>query len=681
MTTTEKANEAGATTPTSSIQPLPNATSAFPLGSCTPDSTPGNGDQQAIATENPLAVRIRALREKKEAEEAAKLKAQGQATLPYLADIEELKANASRPNGAAPVVSDYGRAVDEACASITFEEIFESLQSRGIIQATVTPVRQWRGDSNKFSCPNPAHPDTNPSAWGSRDKANSKGSVGVWRCDPCDTGGDKYDLASYMYGLDRRGQFNDLCERMARDFRGVLKPQPAAPVAIVEQPAPILDPVEPERVSPVHTTTFDWRQVLSLSPANREGSTTFLWEWCKAVEPDTTPTEYNLFTGLMAVGLVAGNDLTSPDFKPLSANFGMCFVARSGAGKSRATEHMTNMLKQVRPGNKDGTGVHIHGTVFSGQEMIRMLDHREADPSDPKAPPIPVPQRALFEYPELSDIAAGGGIQGSILKAKMHDALDHKPEMQYSSGQMGGKISAIDPFASIVTTTQTKRIRDLLRRDDAASGFMNRFLFLMGTEKKQLARGKVPLDFTSADLELTKVRWHAGTVRSLEWDDDASDHWEKVFDTVVEPLQKADTHDILTRLDLNLKRIMLAFAVNERTTSIQRHHVEMAEALIPYLVTCYEQVLGALLNTEDREICEWLLEKALDLEHKARAKNPKNMTPGPSQADLRRYYGKKGWPDWKVTRALKSLEDAGLILAVEAAGTRGGKTNRYYTQQ
>lgn len=422
--------------------------------------------------------------------------------------------------------------------------------------------------------------------------------------------------------------------------------------------------------------SYDWRRILSLSPTDEN---TFLWEFCSAVEREPTPTEYNLFLGCQMLGLVAGYDVVAEDSPNVAAVFGLVLVGRTGTGKSKSTDHALALLRKVWPQQSNGTGVHIHGSVFSGQKIVDALNHREADPSNPKAPSIPVPQRALFEYPEFSEVASGSANQGSILKTKIHELLDGKsgkPIMYQSMG--AGAVEAESPFGSIITTTQTERIRDLLKKNDKASGFMNRFLFLLGQEKPGRARGKVSIDLTASEEQLLLVRGYITTkMRCLTWEPDADELWEKVYQITVQTLKEQDTNDILTRLDLHIKRLILAFAINERSDTIQRHHVQMAVELVPYLVQCFGRVIGALLMTEDKEICEWLLDKIRVMEQKERAKG-NNETPGPSAADIRHYYKHKGWEDWRVRRALDSLVGVDALIRKEQAGKRGQKAHRYY---
>ena len=166
----------------------------------------------------------RAIEQKKAAQQAAfiprqreTLDAEQSEFADFIPDVDEVKS-----------LTDYQSSVNEACTNISFEEIFRALQAQGKIWKTERDISSWRGDSNKFMCPDPSHDnvgDATFSAWGTREK-------GVWTCSKgCGAGnggGDKYTLASYLFD---EWDFHKLAEQMAATFRGVRKPDPVAMMA------------------------------------------------------------------------------------------------------------------------------------------------------------------------------------------------------------------------------------------------------------------------------------------------------------------------------------------------------------------------------------------------------------------------------------------------------------------
>src|SRR5207302_11352520 len=62
--------------------------------------------------------------------------------------------------------------------------------------------------------------------------------------------------------------------------------------------------------------------------------------------------------------------------------------------------------------------------------------------------------------------------------------------------------------------------------------------------------------------------------------------WEREFDRVL--AMQRDGGSLLGRLDLMLKRLMLLFAVNDKSDEIQDTHVAQAMALADYIRDCFE---------------------------------------------------------------------------------------------
>jgi hypothetical protein len=621
----------------------------------------------------------------------------------FIPDVDDTKS-----------LTNYQTDVNSACASITFEEIFRALQAQGKIWKTERDISQWRGDSNKFMCPDPSHDnpgDSSFSAWGTKEK-------GLWTCSKgCgvgDGGGDKYTLASYLFD---EWNFHTLAETMASTFRGVHKPDPVAdmappieekkpepvPTEIVEEDAHLKfdtskdgsvkitvigDDIEgwTDDDKPESIPDFNWRETLAISPAHG----TFLEIFCRETERDTTPSQFNLFNGLLAVGLIAGNGITSPDFKPLSANFGVVFVAPSGGGKTRSNEHLVRVLEKAEPETSGGLGVKILGSVFSGQFLVESFVNEEKDPVTKAVYRYPV--KALVQYDEFSELATGNSSLNSILKEKIHSVIDHSSSLSYSS-KASGRVIAERPFGSVVTYTQNARLKDLFGRSDATSGFMNRFLFVMGTPKPQLSRGTVPLNFDTSIKALQDIRAYCLKGKSLEWTDDANEYFDHLFHTRLNPLKMADKRDILTRIDLNVKRLVLAFAVNEKASKIEQHHVRMAESMLPYLVKCYGGVISQVGISESNEIADWCHRRVCALEKRKYQKKLEEFqtaNPGvePTQitdygvliSDLKREYRKKNWKDLDVEKALASLVHASILLRTKAQSEkrRGLQANYYY---
>lgn len=635
--------------------------------------------------------------------------------------------------------SPYGSYVEQqraACKDISFEEIFLALERKGTIWKTERPISAWRGDSNKFMCPDSSHDNPGASsfsAWGSKEK-------GLWTCTlGCGAGsggGDKFVLAYYLYD---DFDYHRVAERLAFEFRGIKKPekelkQEAPPSIPTEEEFEQLDPTpavppqayveiigekayleeitskeqiivsvdevisQAEPQTPynwdehdpdsdkVTAPSYKWEDVLAFSP-NKE---TFLHAYCLETEKDTTPSQFNLFNGLSILGLIAGNYVLGTDVYPLSANFGVVLVAPSGGGKTRSVRHMKTILREITPWRGTMRDVKIITSAYSGPYLVSQFINEETNDIGDR---LRIPVKGLVEYSEFSELTKAASSTSANIKEKIHDLLDHDATLEY--GSLGQKhMIAEKPFGSIITTTQTSRLRDLFSKADAASGFMNRFIFVMGTAKPQKSLGGVELDFGPAKLKALEVKAHVIRERILGWTPDAELFLDQVFTQYIVPVKESDGRDIMTRLDLTFKKLIIAFAINDLATVIQIHHVSMAAALLPYLVACYGGVIKKAMSHEFNEISEWLHRRIYQIERKnynrlaAEWESGDQELPflpenyGPNRSELKREYTSyKDWKEEDVDRAMRSLITSATVTAKMSTNARGAKKERYYTDE
>lgn len=141
-------------------------------------------------------------------------------------------------------ISDAAKEVNAACDSMGIFEVYDRLiggdreEPRG------------RTEGIMIQCPDPAHPDKHPSAWIRTDE----GPGGVYNCERCGVGGNKYTIAAFAWGRDTRSDFWEIKKRLAKEFRGVdyealIAPMPPMPVSTVIEPPSVSvedDPFENE---------------------------------------------------------------------------------------------------------------------------------------------------------------------------------------------------------------------------------------------------------------------------------------------------------------------------------------------------------------------------------------------------------------------------------------------------
>jgi hypothetical protein len=264
-----------------------------------------------------------------------------------------------------PTAEDLGLGVNPEQAALD-----QAIEQIGIVEAYMRWCRKMtpklgtgQTESIKVSCPNPSHPDKNPSAW-----LNSKKDV--WHCAACNQGGDRWDMAAWWYGYDVPGykdpvQFRELREKIGAEL-GFQIGTSITGKAVVLTPAQIKKEEEEEQTrmaspAPVGmlpaaaaaeqdeenhklaaaAPTVDWQSIL------QPGS--FLHEYMMATRVDTCPEEFHFWCAMLALGLAAGRDVLLKDLQPVVPNLFVCLTGPSGAGKSRAIRHLETLLRGAIP--------------------------------------------------------------------------------------------------------------------------------------------------------------------------------------------------------------------------------------------------------------------------------------------------------------------------------------------
>lgn len=447
-------------------------------------------------------------------------------------------------------------------------------------------------ESIMVSCPVPGHADKNPSAWLNTDK-------NTWFCGACNKGGDVLDLAAFHFGIPNYKEganFHKLRKKMAQDYGYTFKrtlggntvitpPASDEPVEIEDEndePAKVVKIVEDiEEIS--FQVGLDWRNIVPKD--------TFLRAYMDATSPDDIPEEYNFWNGLLAIGFAIGRDARLMDRVPVYGNLFVCTLGRSGSGKSRAESHFENLMFKALPYTDDDNskGMKKISAVASGEALVRSFMKAQYDPMNPKKILGYLPVRGLIEYNELSGLVGRTQRNGSVAISTLQELYDMKPQISTDSITTGAKI-AQEPFASALTTTQPKALKGLLTGANQDSGFINRWVFVPGVEKKRVAIGGAMIDVSPAVKPLQEIHgWSASfkPADMVSWSPEAAERFTQFYHDTITVDQKADDNDMLTRIDLLIKKLILLFTANRLKKEVPIESVEEAIACYPYIVQSY----------------------------------------------------------------------------------------------
>lgn len=597
------------------------------------------------------------------------------------------------------------QALDDAIKNLTILDAYAKWCGK------MTPNVGNKREGIMVSCPDPAHPDMNPSAWVNLDK-------NTYYCPGCAYGGDVWDIAALAYGFPVPGYKNDpatfrkLRQMMGLDlgfsivkgYSGTFMVPPedeqtgstqsasapaATPAVEVSDPAadsPATGEVQPPSV-PVGKlpSAVEYEQKQQDYLANQDAPTsqwrewvpenTFLREWMEQTTLDNCPEEFHLWTGLMSLGFAVGRKKLLFDFQPVVGNLFVCLVGPSGSGKSRASGHLDTILRRALPWDS-GTfsGVKKISQPGSAEYLVSVFDGTEEDPTNPGAT-IQHSIKGLIEFGELSTLMGIGGRSGSILKPQLMDIYDAKLEISGGSLSNGYR-SAREPFGQCFSTTQNGSLNKLMDRSDDTSGFMNRWVFAQGPIKPPISLGGTAVNLDKPVELLGYIHtWSYTGVEMIQWSPEAAQTWDEFFHQTLYPTKtqaEVNGSSILNRIDLLMKKLILLFTVNLMKHVVPKEAVEQAIKLYPYLLKTFGVVSSQLAVTEDSD----LRDKVLGAIEKLTAANGQ----GPTKRDI--YHSVKS--TIKTTKQLgdllKSMVDLEIIvemIPVRKPGQRGQLGVRY----
>lgn len=587
------------------------------------------------------------------------------------------------------VPSDLGGGLSESQMEL------DALLARvGIVEAyrrwcgksTVTPGGRTEGI--KVSCPNPSHPDTDPSAWLNTDK-------GTWYCGVCKMGGDAHDIAAWRFGFSVPGYkerefFPQLREAMAGDL-GWMKvstggasayetePEPATgsdqpKLSVVPEPVP-----EPEEeysglAGAPDADLFpslDWRSLLG-------AESTFLRAYMERLSEDDLPEEFHFWNAMMGLACALGPGTVLKDRKPVHANLYICLLGHTGSGKTRSQGYIKQLLLDALPldekGDPFGDGVKWVKNPASGEVLIESFSRPVYDPMDVKRVMCYAPVKGLVDFPEMSALMTKANREGSSLDSALIDLYDRDPTFGTTS-RTSGTVKAPDPYGCLMTTGQPRAFRKIVSQKDLDNGFLNRFLFIGGKEKRLHPTGGEEIDLTPLVPALARVTEWGRDQPEVGYSVDGAKAWELFFYGTVMPHVKADRSNILGRAVLTCKKLMLLLATDRASGEVDSAIVDQLKVVYSYLIRCYGVSTTQMMVTDESEIIDEIREVMLKHTDKT-GKGGVSLvgSRGMSANDLRRYLPARFRKQNKLIEStLRTMEALGDIVRTEGKVTGPGR--------
>lgn len=531
------------------------------------------------------------------------------------------------------------------------------------------PRGSHRTESIMVSCPMPNHPDKTPSAWLNSEKH-------VWFCGACQVGGDIMDLAAIKFGIDyRAGQGSDFAEllELALESVGVdveeLKAQNAdRQVEVVhERPPEKETPEEPDpdpefQYEEVEDRPLlDWQSIVACYPDS------FMAHWMEAVSPSRYPDEYLWWVGLQMVGLAIGRDCWLNAQMPVYPNLLLTFIGRTGLGKTSSAQLGYQVLMEALPfddTNAASHGVKILETPGSGEALYDMFSWVPEGFTEPHG------VRGALSVDELSELMTSSKRMGSTLREAVIGISDNKKKISHRSRAFGA-ITVAEPFLAIVAGGQPDAMSRIMDRNDNASGFANRFIFVSGTKKPRTPWFSTPsinLTGLAGKLQILHnwARSHAAGPEqgSIDLEDDAAIEFDELLKEL-DRIRERPMGDIYARLELHAMKILVILCVNAKTDLATKEMVQQVAHMIYSILPATTNVAEAISRTQDQWFQDQVIQKV------ERCANAGNHPP--TRREIEGSFHSSKRDKTRISEAIHHLEKVGVLRKVRLPATKPGQ--------
>lgn len=361
---------------------------------------------------------------------------------------------------------------------------------------------------------------------------------------------------------------------------GFAAPEPVVQPSVIDEPPPVLE----------------WRNLLD--------NNTPLRVYMEQVTIDDIPEEFHFWNIMLLMGLLIGRDCAFADSRPVYPNLFVCLNGDTSMGKSRSMSYVKDLISrdEIRFDETDPytRGVKKISQPGSGEVLTKNFIHESIDPkaalpaltpgkkapSTRSLPKIVSPVRGLVEFEELASLINKAESRGSNIKTTLIELYDCGRTIGGSSLSHGSYEASL-PFGCVLSSTQPEVLDTLfVNTTDAASGFLNRWLFISGTAKTRQPIGK-NIDLDPVVPYLVAVRdWASDMKRQsgglLEFaTQEELNEFERICHADIFP---NETQHGLQRLHVLFKKLIVLACANNSSDYIDRESLELAHQILLWVI-------------------------------------------------------------------------------------------------
>lgn len=468
---------------------------------------------------------------------------------------------------------------------------------------------------------------------------------------------------------------------MTQSPSGLLVPPPGLPIALgieVREPdAKTLESLGLSETGEVTDTgaaftgaSLNWRAVTA--------GGTFLDKYMSVAIEDDCPEEFHFFSALAAIGMAVGRDLRLRDRNPVHSNLNLCLLGPSGDGKSNAKRYLNQLMSQALPyddNDMGSKGVKLVSNPASGEVMVKAFEKRMQDPTDPKITVNFAPVRGIMDFPEFALLMKRASAPNNTSAQFLMQFFDCDDDIRTAS-LTNGRLEAKNAFATAFSTTQPLALKNLVTEEHVSNGFLNRWIFVTGKNKKGSIApiGEDVIDVAPLVSPLQDIWGWAGQLSLnsplIGLPPTALKMAIDFIRDVIYPKIKADESGLITRSDLMFKKFILLFTLNLMQPAVPVQCVEWAIEMFNYISATYATLDKAVHHNVSVELRTQVIKAIVGL-HK------KNGRPA-SLKQIADRVGHRQWSDKHILECVQSLVKLGHVeeLPPEVGGP-GRKTVRY----
>lgn len=375
-------------------------------------------------------------------------------------------------------------------------------------------------------------------------------------------------------------------------------------------------------------------------------------EIVRAVEPHTESDPAAL---LMQLVVVCGAYIGSEAYSEVEAtrhypNEFLVIVGRtSKARKGTGYDHIKRVFDEVNPGWLDD---HELTGIASGEGVLEWM----SDDAEPRRD-----RELLIMEPELVTVLNAMNRKGSNLSAHLRNLWDHK---RLKIIRRQNPIEVTDAHSSIIAHITPEELLQQLSSSDCSNGLANRFLYCLADRARLLPEGG---NFSIADIrpQIDELRSNLQWARSagfLQRTDPAKALWRDLYHEMSQG-EPGMLGKVTDRGEPHILRLSMIYALLERKTCVEPHHLEAATAVWMYSLRSAREIFG------DRTGNELADKIAAELE----CRYPSTMTTTDIHGFLQRNSTSK-----EIGEALKLLLQHNRIGEMPPAGKAKGRVAKRY---